>query len=185
MDLPPHTLDFVAIAFGLVLLFFGKKLFWIFIGGAGFLAGVAIASNLPGVETQSESAVLIVGFVFGIIGILAAIFLKRVAFRIAGFIAGVLIAYWIVEVIKLTEPVWVWTSLGLGGLIGLLLIVAIFDAALIILSGITGAMMIITSAPIPKELENALFVGLSILGIVVQFQILKSTKPKLKPADDD
>ena len=184
MDLSAHTAEIAATILGVALLLFGKRLFWIFVGGTGFLLGITAAQSLPGIEDKPDSTVLIVGAIFGVVGILAAIFLKRVALRVAGFMVGVLAAYYAVEKAGIDDPVWLWGIVATGGLIGLILIVTVFESALVILSAITGAMMIVQAVPLPEELVTAGFAGLSILGIVVQFQLLKRSKSKPKPEND-
>ncbi len=50
--------SWVAVALGLLLLFFGRKLFWVFVGVFGFLAGVQIAARVA--QGQPELILLLI-----------------------------------------------------------------------------------------------------------------------------
>ncbi len=76
----------ITLILGALLLVLGRKLFWLFVGALGFLAGMSLAQNYLG--GQSENVVLIAGIVCGLLGVVLAIFLQRVAIAAAGFFAG-------------------------------------------------------------------------------------------------
>ena len=67
---------------GLLLLLAGRRLFWLFVAVAGFVAGVeAVPYVLP---LQTELFTLVVGLAFGLLGALLAFFLQKLAIAIAG-----------------------------------------------------------------------------------------------------
>src|SRR5438132_12657733 len=71
---------------GAVILFFGRKLFWLCVAAVGFAAGVEIAPHL--VHEPSPLLALAVALVLGLIGALLALFLQKVAIAVLGFLAG-------------------------------------------------------------------------------------------------
>ncbi|HYF36886.1 MAG TPA: hypothetical protein VD994_16435, partial [Prosthecobacter sp.] len=80
----------VAIVIGLLLVFFGRNLFWIFVAGMGFLAGLQLAPTL--VPNQPGWIILLIGIGLGLVGALLSIFLQRLAVALAGGYAGGLLA---------------------------------------------------------------------------------------------
>jgi len=154
---------------GLLLLLLGRRLFWLFVAAAGFLVGVRAAPLfLPG---QSELFILLVGAILGIAGALMAIFLQKFAVTVAGFAAGGYLAA------VLCAPMLggagarypgTWLCFLIGGILGAVLMVVFFNWALIILSSLQGAHMIIRGLPTPRNHFPLLFVILAVIGIAVQ-----------------
>ena len=56
----------ITLILGIALLVLGRKLFWLFVGAIGFLAGMEFASAY--LQGYSENIVLIAGLVGGLIG---------------------------------------------------------------------------------------------------------------------
>ena len=71
---------------GVVILFFGRKLFWLCVAAVGFAAGVEIAPHV--VHEPSPLMALIIALVLGLIGALLALFLQKIAIAVLGFLAG-------------------------------------------------------------------------------------------------
>src|SRR5438128_2901621 len=84
---PMHfSVAIVGALIGVVILLFGRKLFWLCVAAVGFAAGVEIAPHL--VHDPSPLLALAVALVLGLIGALLALFLQRVAVAVLGFLAG-------------------------------------------------------------------------------------------------
>src|SRR5256714_11670383 len=84
---PMHfSVAIIGALIGVVILFFGRKLFWLCVAAVGFAAGVEVAPHL--VHEPSMVLSLSVAIVFGFIGALLAMFLQKVAIAVAGFLAG-------------------------------------------------------------------------------------------------
>src|SRR3989440_10591873 len=71
---------------GAVVLFFGRKLFWLCVAAVGFAAGVELAPHL--VNEPSPLVALTVALVLGFLGALLAMFLQKIAIAVVGFLAG-------------------------------------------------------------------------------------------------
>jgi hypothetical protein len=78
---------FFSMILGIFLLFFGRRLFWLFVGVAGFIAGLTLVPQI--ISGQSELVILLIAIIAGIIGAFLAIMLEGFAILIAGFLADV------------------------------------------------------------------------------------------------
>ena len=159
----------VTIVAGLAVLFLGRQLFWLFVAVVGFAAGFELATNFLGSEPQW--LILLIAVLVGVVGALLAIFLRYVAVAVAGFVSGAYLGTILTDMIAADSGWLFWILFIAGGVIGAILILALFDWALIILSSFTGAAML---APLPgwsDTLQLALFVGLVLVGIIVQFSL--------------
>lgn len=155
------------ILIGLVLLLTGRKFFWLFIGVVGFLAGFALATQF--LQDQSSEAVLIFAIVCGVIGVAAALFLQRFAVLAAGFATGGFLSYNLMQSIGM-DNIWVWLAVFvvLGATCAALMSL-VFNAALVILSSLTGALLISQAIPLDSPITTLAFLALAAVGIVVQF----------------
>jgi hypothetical protein len=111
---------------------------------------------------------LTIGLVFGFIGALLALFLQKVAIAIAGFLAGGKLATAIAAAFFVAATGYFGIIFLVGGIIGALLLLTLFDWALIVVSSIVGAYLIQHTIVLPPAGATILFIGLAALGIVVQ-----------------
>ena len=165
----------VLLVAGLAALFLGRRLFWLFVAIVGFGAGMVFAPQLLG--TQSELILLLAAFAGGFIGAMLAFVLQEVAVAIAGLAVGSYFAFWILEVLGIYsrsavhDMKW-WLILIIGGAIGAVLVLAIFDYGLVFLSSSAGATLIVESLKQPLSLSPSvvlfLFLILLLVGVVVQ-----------------
>ena len=79
-------MEVILILIGLAILVLGRQFFWIFVSGIGFVAGLVIAQNY--LENQPIWFVFGFAALLGIIGVLLAYTLERLAAGAAGFVAG-------------------------------------------------------------------------------------------------
>jgi len=162
---------------GFLLLFFGRRLFWLFVGILGFLAGFTLATRFFPHETGVTLYLIALGF--GIIGIVLAFFLQRLAIAIAGFLAGGFFAVNATQSIGWSFPEAVLFLIG--GILGAVLLSLLFDWALIFFSSVTGAALLEKALPIQQTYSLLVFVVLLILGIFVQARFLRSAGPVRAP----
>lgn len=156
---------------GVILLTLGRKLFWLFVACVGFVSGFTYAKQLWGIE--SHLMILLIGMVVGLIGAVLAVFLQSLAIGLAGFIAGGFISVNILDLFDLGAGQLLWLPFVLGGIVGALLLLFIFDWALIFLSSLTGAALIVQITEFSPQLEGAIFLLLAMFGIVFQATIMK------------
>lgn len=159
---------------GIVILFFGRKLFWLCVAAIGFAAGVEIAPHL--VHEPSPLLALTVALVLGLIGALLALFLQKIAIAVLGFLAGgklagAIAAAFFVQYAQHSTVVFV-----IGGIVGAILLLVLFDWALIVVSSLIGAHLIQGAIVLPASGSTIVFIGLVVLGILVQAASLRRTQ---------
>src|SRR5436305_2297694 len=163
MNLP---IPILSILIGTVVLFFGRKLFWLCVAAIGFAAGMEVAPHL--MHEPTPVLQLSIALVFGFIGALLALFLQKVAIAIAAFLAGGKLAMALVAAFFAEGVRYPGISFIIGGIIGAILLLALFDWALIVMSSIVGAYLIGQTIVLPQTGATILFVTLTAVGIAVQ-----------------
>ncbi len=153
---------------GLLLLFLGRRLFWLFVGLLGFISGMTFGAKF--FSGQPDWLLLLIAFGCGLIGVVLALFLQKLAIAIAGFLAGAFFATTLMETLN-------WSVAPLipaviGGIVGAILLSILFDWALIFLSSATGAILIARSLALEQPFSTLAIVVLLILGIIFQTRLL-------------
>jgi hypothetical protein len=172
-------MEIFLIILGVVLLALGRRLFWLFVGVVGFVAGLNLASEL--LVEQPFWVILLVALLAGLIGSLLAVFLQRLMIAVAGFLAAgyvlvSLLGYFGLELGALT-----WLPFLIGGVCGAILASLVFDWALIILSALSGATLMVQglAATVPgfePSLNGFLILILFLVGIAIQTGFLSKGK---------
>jgi hypothetical protein len=162
---------------GAALLLFGRRLFWVFVAGVGFIVGAMLATEW--LHGTSDWITLLIALAVGIVGALLSIFLQKLIVGIAGFLAGGYIGSSLV--MAMNQPSLIWLGFLLGAIVGAILILVLFDWALIALSALMGAAVIARNVPLDPTIAVLLFVVLAIFGIVVQARQLRRPAPAPPP----
>jgi len=161
---------------GLLLLLFGRKLFWLFVGCIGFLAGFQLAGRV--LTGQPELIILLAAVVVGIVGAVLALVLQRLMAAIAGGLAGGLIAIELAKILGFGAEPGIWIAFLVGAIFAAILVSALFDWALIILSSLSGALALTALITVNNQLLSMLIAAvLAIGGIVFQSRILPRPRP--------
>ncbi len=161
----PDFFTLFPVLLGVLLLFWGRKVFWLFVGAVAF---VAVMTTAPRFIHHQESLIFYIAVGVGVVAAIAGFFLQKVALRIAGFIAGgyLLFSVW-EKYASLNSLPW-WLPFVVGGILGAILLSFLFDWALIVLSSLTGAFLILQNLNLSSNLFAGSLVVLSLIGIVVQ-----------------
>jgi hypothetical protein len=161
---------------GAVVLLFGRKLFWLCVAAIGFAAGVEMAPHL--VHEPSALLQLTIALVLGLIGALLAIFLQKIAIAILGFLAGGKLAGAIAAAFFVHYGQYSTIIFVTGGILGAILLLVLFDWALIVVSSLIGAHLIVYQSAIvlPQSGSTVLFLGLAVIGILVQAASLRRSR---------
>ncbi|PYJ32501.1 MAG: hypothetical protein DME79_08595 [Verrucomicrobia bacterium] len=165
------TVPVVGALIGIVILFFGRKLFWLCVAAVGFLAGIELAPHL--VTEPSPLLELAVALVLGVLGALLAFLLQKIAVAVVGFLAGGKLASAIAAAFFVHYSQYSTIIFVIGGLIGAMLLLFLFDWALIVVSSFIGAHMIQNAIVLPSSGSTIVFLGLAIVGMVVQAASLR------------
>ncbi len=133
-------LNLLNLVLGGALLVAGRKLFWLFVGVAGFVTGIELTTRF---WHGSAALAVIVGLVVGVIFALLAIFLQTIAIGVAGFLAGGYILTVLAGMLGISSGGSFWIIYIVGGILGVLLVAFLFDWAIITLSSLAGASNVI------------------------------------------
>jgi uncharacterized protein DUF4203 len=156
----------VGVLIGVVVLFFGRKLFWLCVAAVGFAVGVEIAPLL--VNESSSLLALLIALIFGVLGALLALFLQKVAIAVLGFLAGGKLATAIAAAFFVQYAQYSTIIFVIGGIIGAILLLVLFGWALIVVSSFIGAYLIQSAIVLPPTGSTLVFIGLAMVGIFVQ-----------------
>ena len=171
-------MEWLNILAGLAVLFFGRRLFWLFVGCVGFIVGFKLAGDM--LQGQPEWVILVIALGVGVFGAIASMFLQRVFVVVAGFFAGgYCLSTFVPGVLHANDQVIQWIAFGVGGLLGAILSLALLDPALIIMSSLAGATAVSQNVPLEPSARTVLFIVLLVLGIGVQVgEYARETKPQ-------
>jgi hypothetical protein len=158
-------LNVINLVLGTALLVAGRKLFWLFIGVIGFITGIQLAARF---FNGPEWTAILIGVIVGIIFAVLAVFIEALAIGVAGFIAGGFILTTFTSMLGLNEGLLFWVIYAIGGVIGILLVMFLFDWALITLSSLAGASLIVQSLSSGGGSGSFIFLLLFIAGVVIQ-----------------
>jgi hypothetical protein len=168
------SLPLISALVGVALLLFGRRLFWLFVAALGFAIGLQLAPYLSQDPPLWLSLLLSLGL--GLLGALLAIMLQKVAIGIAGFLVGGRVAVAVVAALWVNHAQYSSITFVVGGIIGALLLVALFDWALIIFSAIEGARLITGTVHLPTTGTTVLLVALTLFGIFVQAAMFRRSR---------
>ena len=168
------SVPIISVIIGVAILLFGRKLFWLFVAALGFAVGLEIAAYF--MKEPPQWMTLLVALGCGVIGALLAILLQKIAIAVAGFIAGGRIAWAVAATFFVEHANYRGLTFVIGGILGALLLLALFDWVLILLSSIEGAHLISTGITLPEKGTMILVIALAIVGVIVQGSMLRRSR---------
>jgi len=155
----------IALTAGLLLLFFGKQLFWMAAGLIAFLFGYQLFGNLLGVWWS-----LFVGVILGILFAWFSIKFIKIAAYFLAFLAGAIALPFLTGIFGI-EMSWLVLVL-IGGAIGLILVAVAFDWGLIFITAWAGASAVTFGLQrwltLDGTLGTVIFLVLMVVGIFWQ-----------------
>ncbi len=167
-NVPPDWFPWLALALGVVMLLFGRALYWAFVAIVGFLIGMALAQTWPWLNQQTQIVQLLVALGCGVLGAILGLLVQRLAFAIGGFFAGGYLAMAVAARFHLGGDPHIWMIAG--GVIGAIVAAMIMDWAIIVLSSLAGAAAILTpfQTKLDDRVSGIIFLVLAVVGIVFQ-----------------
>lgn len=169
-------LQVIYILLGIGMLVFGRKLFWLFVGAAGFLAGVNLVTigwNGP------DSVAIIVGILAGLVFAALAIFFKSITIGLTGFLGGGALLIMVAGWLGINDALPSFIIYIVGGILGIFLVSKMFDWAIIIISSIIGASAIIRSVELSGPVGWLGTFALIVVGIAIQMRALSEDKSRM------
>jgi hypothetical protein len=167
------SVPIVGLLVGAAILLLGRKLFWLFVAAIGFALGAEIAPRI--IHQPSPLITLVIAIGLGILGALLAVVLQKFAVAVSGFLAGGWFAVGVYAFLaghmRNVEVVFL-----VGGILGAILLLALFDWVLILFSSLVGARLIAMTIVLPQTGRTILFIVLVVIGIAVQGSMLSPAK---------
>ena len=156
----------VTLLVGLAVLFFGRRLFWLFIGAVGFAVGLNVGTRV--FAGQPEWLIVLGALGVGIVGAWLATVVEMVAVGVGGFLGGAYVLFTLLRLFDVGQDWLLWLGALLGGVVGLVLALRSFDRSMVVLSSIIGATLLTGLTRLGPGATGALFLLLCAIGIVVQ-----------------
>ena len=164
------TLSIIIFLVGVVALLSGRRLYQVFVGIAGFVFGLVLVDWVTG--SQSSWWTLLAGVIIAGVAVFIGRQKERMALRVAGFIMGGFIATFLVIDNSRFLPdgpiLFEWLIFVVGGGVGAFLVYRSQDQALIALSSLIGAALIVSATVAAPAFSAALFSGLAATGMLLQ-----------------
>ena len=166
-------MELISTAVGILMLLVGRRMFWLFVGLAGFLCGFQ-----SGQIFFPEQAMLgiVFGLLLGVVGIFVAVFFQQLSFAIGGFFSGGYLGLAVCSHFQ-------WETLShvcfvAAGLICAILAYKWMDWGIIVISSFAGASAIVLSAlgSLNPTWRFVTFLLLAIVGCVVQGRAFRDRK---------
>ena len=152
---------------GIVMLTMGRRLYWLFLGGVGFILGFEAAKRI--LDGQLHGIILIIALLGGIIGALLAVFVQKFAIAAGGFLGGGYLLILVLKQFGVATLHYQWLVFIIGGLVGALLMTILFGWTLIVISSAIGAILILPSLHAGPGTSDLFFLLLLALGIIIQY----------------
>lgn len=166
-------MNWIEILIGLGLLTFGRRFFWVFVGGAGFAAGLWLMQTF--FPDQPQYTMVIAGAVGAVAGIALTKFVKSVAVNVGGFLGGGVIGLGLARMLAPGMPEWL--AFIVVGILGVVLMRKAFDTALLLISSIAGAVLIAQNLSVSEPLRAVVLVGLALGGVLIQRKVKRDAAP--------
>ena len=167
----------VTLVVGLAVLLFGRRLFWLFVGAAGFFVGLHVA---PTLFQGPEWLMVVVALGLGIVGAVLAVVFQWIAVGVAGFAAGVQGGLVASAALGLADR-WAWALTLAAGIVIAALVLWLWDPVLIVLSALVGAALLEPLVPVSSGAHPWVFLGLVVVGIVVQTSVVGPPENDSRP----
>lgn len=154
------------ILFGISVLLFGRKLFWLFVGAIGFITATEVAAAQ--MSALPDWVIILVGIGVGLIGALLAVFFQIGAIAFAGFLGGGYLGSLVVQYLGISTQAAQAIAFFIGAVIGLFLFLALFDIGLVAFSAIIGGLVIVEAIDLKGLPYWVLAAIIALIGISVQ-----------------
>lgn len=120
---------------------------------------------------QPRWVLILFSLIIGIIGAVLAIFLEKAAVILGGFLAGAYLLTSLVNVLNLGHT-FGWLPYLVGGIMGGLLVAALLEWSLIVLSSLVGALLVIEAVSIKPGLAGAAGLIVFLVGLGIQAAVM-------------
>jgi hypothetical protein len=176
-------LTVIGVLVGFLLLLFGRRLYWLFVAGIGFLTGLEIAPRLlPG---QPEWVILVAALALALVGTVLAIVAQKFIIALVGFLAGGGTGVLLLRTLGVDSDAVAWLVYLTAGVVGVVLVLALFEWGLILLSSLAGANLIVggvgESIRFSQRIALVAMIVVAVIGIIVQASWLGAPPRRRQP----
>ena len=164
----------ILVVLGIALVLAGRRLFWLAVALAGFGVGLFAAQRL--LNLQPWWLQLVAAVFAGLFCALLAIFLQRLMVGLAGFAAGGWLA---IEVWRLTGQQtggMAWVFFFLGGVAAAILAVLLFELALMAVTSLAGAALIVGATGLGQPAALILTALIAAAGTFIQASLRRRSR---------
>jgi hypothetical protein len=154
------------IALGAVLLVVGRRLFWLLVATLGFLFAFTLVQRMA--PESPEPLHWVLAIAAGVVGAVLAIFAQQLAVGAAGMLFGAYVTLWALQTYAVDLGNWEWVAILAGGVLAAVLALLVFETALVVLSSILGASLLVDGSGLEGLPSVVLFAFLVIIGVAVQ-----------------
>jgi hypothetical protein len=158
---------------GAALLVFGRKGLALFLTALGAMAGVALAGMY--LQHMSNGIMIAAMIIGGLAGFAIAFFIQTVGVFLAGILGGGYVGYALADYMGWLPQGFPWIPVIIFALVGIVLAHFLLKWALIILSAVVGAYLLVGAFQLSSSLATPIMIVLAAAGIWFQ---ASSDKPK-------
>ncbi len=168
---------------GIALVLFGRRLYWLFVAGAGFLTGLELAPRLlPG---RPEWVIFAAAIGLALLGMILAIVAQKFIIALVGLVAGGGIGMLLLRMLGLEGDVLTWIVYAVSALLGVLIVLALFEWGLILLSSLAGANLVVIGLQDQTHISQGValiaVIVVAVIGVVVQAGFLGAPPRRRRP----
>jgi hypothetical protein len=180
------SVNVILLLVGIVLLFAGRRMYWLFVGAVGFWLGLVLAQEffrpegLPGATDGHEWGILI-GVLGGIVGAILAVLFQKVAVGLAGAAAGAFGGWVLFEAIGAESAAWL--GMIIGAVLGGIVVLRLFDWGLIVFSSLAGARLIVDGIQMDQNAQPWVFLAGFVVGVAVQGTQLARARAEVRRSE--
>src|SRR5262249_1983383 len=176
-------LAILGLVVGLVLLVFGRRLYWLLVAGIGFLTGLELAPRL--LPDRPEWMILVAALGLALVGTVLAIVAQKLIIGLVGFLAGGGTGVLLLHTLEIDGDVLPWLVYVVGGILGIVLVLILFEWGLILLSSLAGAALIVggivASVQFSHHLAFVAMIVVAVIGVIVQASWLGAPPRRRRP----
>lgn len=168
-------MQLITVVLGFVSLIGGAQLPWMFTGSAGYLVGIWLADIIG--FNQNEWQVLAIASAVGLSVILITYYLRRLVIIIAGFSAGGYISTTLPAIMGWKTVLEDWQAILLVGTACAVILFLWFKLALVLVTTLAGATIVVQHLNLTMVSKEAMFVVLVVVGLTAQYVMLQYATP--------
>jgi len=162
----------------LALLFAGRRVFWFVVAVVGFYAGMQVTPLF--IDAPSQSTLIAISLACGLLMAVVAFILQKLAIGIAGFLVGGYGAFLAMSRLGIHLGKLNWIPIVCAGILGVVLSSMVFEWALIVISSVAGAYLLMMTLDVSETVRTVIFVLLAVAGFLVQSKDKSKKKPETK-----